>query len=195
MDFRGWAVHNSGCTCVATTPSTQVPWRWLLGGKFKIPRHDFILWLALLERLSTLDRLWMMEQDSGCVLCGRLHMESHDHLFFKCPFSSHCISLLKAAVRFQWLDVRWARATTWASKRWRGSHLLNAAARTLLASLVYHIWSERNRRRFSSTASSAPIVARKAIEDVKLRILSTSVPPSLQRSVLYRIWKLPSDRN
>ncbi|KAL0439728.1 UNVERIFIED_CONTAM: hypothetical protein Slati_2455800 [Sesamum latifolium] len=29
-------------------PSPQVLWHRLLGGKFKIPRHDFILWLALL---------------------------------------------------------------------------------------------------------------------------------------------------
>ncbi|KAL0439823.1 UNVERIFIED_CONTAM: hypothetical protein Slati_2465300 [Sesamum latifolium] len=37
-------------------PSPHVLWHRLLGGKFKIPRHDFILWLAILERLSTMDR-------------------------------------------------------------------------------------------------------------------------------------------
>ncbi|KAL0283265.1 UNVERIFIED_CONTAM: hypothetical protein Sradi_7234600 [Sesamum radiatum] len=92
-----------------------------------------------------------------------------------------------AAVRFQWLGVNWRRDTTWASKRWRGKHLLNAAARTMLSSLVYNIWIERNRRRFSSIASTAEIVARKAIEDVKFRIMSASLPPSVQRSALYKI--------
>ncbi|KAL0282160.1 UNVERIFIED_CONTAM: hypothetical protein Sradi_7269200, partial [Sesamum radiatum] len=52
-------------------PSGNVPWRWLIGGKFKIPRHDFILWLALLERLSTLDRMWMLLSDfNGWALIG-----------------------------------------------------------------------------------------------------------------------------
>ncbi|KAL0294324.1 UNVERIFIED_CONTAM: hypothetical protein Sradi_6892700 [Sesamum radiatum] len=67
-------------------PTGIVPWRWLLGGKFKIPRHDFILWLAILERLSTLDRMWMVQQDMGCVLCGGSHLESHDHLFSNVNF-------------------------------------------------------------------------------------------------------------
>ncbi|KAL0292599.1 UNVERIFIED_CONTAM: hypothetical protein Sradi_6983300 [Sesamum radiatum] len=98
-----------------------------------------------------------------------------------------------AAVRFQWLGVNWRRDTTWASKRWRGKHLLNAAARTMLSSLVYNIWIERNRRRFSSIASTAEIVARKAIEDVKFRIMSASLPPSVQRSALYKVWKIPWD--
>ncbi|KAL0292807.1 UNVERIFIED_CONTAM: hypothetical protein Sradi_6971400 [Sesamum radiatum] len=59
-------------------PTGIVPWRWLLGGKFKIPRHDFILWLAILERLSTLDRMWMVQQDMGC----EAHIWSHMITFF-----------------------------------------------------------------------------------------------------------------
>ncbi|KAL0411535.1 UNVERIFIED_CONTAM: hypothetical protein Slati_3743200 [Sesamum latifolium] len=43
----------------------------------------------------------------------------------------------------------------WASKRWRGKHLLNAAARTLLASIVYNIWMERN----SSTVLGYSIIS------------------------------------
>ncbi|KAL0284586.1 UNVERIFIED_CONTAM: hypothetical protein Sradi_7193300 [Sesamum radiatum] len=38
--------------------SPRVLWSQLLGGKFVIPRHEFILWLAILERLSTMDRIW-----------------------------------------------------------------------------------------------------------------------------------------
>ncbi|KAL0293665.1 UNVERIFIED_CONTAM: hypothetical protein Sradi_6924500, partial [Sesamum radiatum] len=174
-------------------PSGNVPWRWLIGGKFKIPRHDFILWLALLERLSTLDRMWMVQQDTSCVLCGGSLLESHEHLFFKMSIFGSLHFYFKAAVRFQWLGVNWRRDTTWASKRWRGKHLLNAAARTMLSSLVYNIWIERNRRRFSSIASTAEIVARKAIEDVKFRIMSASLPPSVQRSALYKVWKIPWD--
>ncbi|KAL0354745.1 UNVERIFIED_CONTAM: hypothetical protein Sradi_3921400 [Sesamum radiatum] len=37
----------------------------------------------------------------------------------------------------------------WASRRWRGKHLINAASRALLASIVYYIWRERNNRVFS----------------------------------------------
>ncbi|KAL0439857.1 UNVERIFIED_CONTAM: LINE-1 reverse transcriptase [Sesamum latifolium] len=121
--------------------------------------------------------------------------ESHEHLFFDCLYSSRCITILKLHVRFQWLGLGWRRDIIWASKRWRGKHLLNSAARTLLASLTYNIWMERNRRKFKSTAASADLVARKAIEDVRLRIIGDTINPSLQQLVLYRIWKIPWDRD
>ncbi|KAL0455533.1 UNVERIFIED_CONTAM: hypothetical protein Slati_0892500 [Sesamum latifolium] len=137
--------------------SPRVHWHRLLGGKFKIPRHDFILWLAILERLSTIDRLW--------------------------------------SVRFQWPNLGWQRDILWASRRWRGKHLLNAAARALLASNVYNIWREHNNRRFTATASSAETVAIRAMEEIRYRIISEDIRPSLQLSVLYRIWEIPWDRH
>ncbi|KAL0411763.1 UNVERIFIED_CONTAM: hypothetical protein Slati_3766000, partial [Sesamum latifolium] len=50
--------------------SPHVLWHHLLGGKFKIPRHDFILWLAVLERLSTMDRLWASQSGADVYFAG-----------------------------------------------------------------------------------------------------------------------------
>ncbi|KAK4384657.1 hypothetical protein Sango_3039200 [Sesamum angolense] len=50
---------------------TRVHWQGLLQGKFKIARHGFILWLAILEKLSTMDKPWVPEKEDFCVLCGR----------------------------------------------------------------------------------------------------------------------------
>ncbi|KAL0290881.1 UNVERIFIED_CONTAM: hypothetical protein Sradi_7041100 [Sesamum radiatum] len=171
--------------------SPPVLWHQLLGGKFKIPRHDFILWLAVLERLSTMDRLWASRSDAGCMLCGGQILETHEHLFFECSFSKRCLDLLKHRVRFQWLRCGWHRDVIWASGRWRGKHLLNQAFRAVLASIVYYIWRERNNRRFSATASSAEAVVSRAVEEVRCRIISANCKPSLQLFVLYRIWKIP----
>ncbi|KAL0284071.1 UNVERIFIED_CONTAM: hypothetical protein Sradi_7209200 [Sesamum radiatum] len=49
--------------------SPRVCWHQLLGGKFKVPRHDFILWL-LFWGLTTMDRLWAPNLDRSCMLCG-----------------------------------------------------------------------------------------------------------------------------
>ncbi|KAL0295091.1 UNVERIFIED_CONTAM: hypothetical protein Scaly_3110300, partial [Sesamum calycinum] len=62
----------------------RVFWYGLLQGKFKIPRHGFILWLAILEKLSTMDKPWVPRAENGCVLCGGLFDETHEHLFFNC---------------------------------------------------------------------------------------------------------------
>ncbi|KAL0439730.1 UNVERIFIED_CONTAM: hypothetical protein Slati_2456000 [Sesamum latifolium] len=101
--------------------SDSIRWRTNTGGKFKIPWHDFILWLAILERLSTMDRPWVQHPD--------------------------------------WPNLGWQRDILWASRRWRGKHFLNAAARALLASIVYNIWRECNNRRFNTTASQAESLA------------------------------------
>ncbi|KAL0292690.1 UNVERIFIED_CONTAM: Retrovirus-related Pol polyprotein from type-2 retrotransposable element R2DM [Sesamum radiatum] len=70
---------NAGCFNTAAVfsllepASPTVVWHVLLGGRFKIPRHTFILWLAIKGRLSTMDRPWMNDVADGlCPLqfCG-----------------------------------------------------------------------------------------------------------------------------
>ncbi|KAL0291968.1 UNVERIFIED_CONTAM: hypothetical protein Sangu_3259000 [Sesamum angustifolium] len=97
-----------------TTP--RVHWHGLIQGKFKIPRHGFILWLAFLERLSTMDKPWVPRAADACVLCDGQFIETHDHLFFKCWFSKRCLTILKNKVKFQWPYLEWKQGTTWASK-------------------------------------------------------------------------------
>ncbi|KAL2240863.1 UNVERIFIED_CONTAM: hypothetical protein Sindi_0727500, partial [Sesamum indicum] len=40
-------------------PGPKVDWTSLLSGPLKIPRHMFILWLAILEKLATTDKPWL----------------------------------------------------------------------------------------------------------------------------------------
>ncbi|KAL0282000.1 UNVERIFIED_CONTAM: hypothetical protein Sradi_7275200 [Sesamum radiatum] len=155
------------------------------------PRHVFVLWLAIRERLSMLDRPWVSRQDVGCVLCNGEYGETHDHLFFKCSFSARCIFLLKRCVRFQWLGLGWQQDILWASRKWRGRHFIHEASRAMLAALVYSIWRERNNRLFLDTANSADAVAMMAIEDIRCCIVSVELKPSIQLFALYRNWKIP----
>ncbi|KAL0293620.1 UNVERIFIED_CONTAM: hypothetical protein Sradi_6926600 [Sesamum radiatum] len=191
--FNGGRFTSGSALTILQPAYPAVYWHHLLRGKFKIPRHCFILWLAILERLSTRDRPWMQQHNSGCVLCAGLFVETHDHIFFECSFSARCLAILRRQVRFHWPGFGWRRDILWASKRWRGNHLLNFASRSLLAALTYHIWKERNRRIFQDTAASAELVAQQSIADVRFRILSENIGPSLQCIALYRIWKIQSD--
>lgn len=47
-----------------------------------IPRHSFILWIAIKGRLKTKDRLtkWFCIQNQVCLLC-KTDDEIHNHLF------------------------------------------------------------------------------------------------------------------
>ncbi|KAL0295157.1 UNVERIFIED_CONTAM: hypothetical protein Sradi_6849400 [Sesamum radiatum] len=92
---------NAGCFNTAAVfsllepASPTVVWHVLLGGRFKIPRHTFILWLAIKGRLSTMDRPWMNDVADGCVLCNFAARETHRHLFFECPYAKRCLAILK----------------------------------------------------------------------------------------------------
>ncbi|KAL0281741.1 UNVERIFIED_CONTAM: hypothetical protein Sradi_7291700 [Sesamum radiatum] len=174
-------------------PSPRVGWYQLMGGKFGLPRHEFILWLAILERLSTLDRIWASPTGQKCVLCGGQQRETHDHLFFHCSFTRRCLDILKCRARFCWPNRGWQIDILWAATRWRGRHFLNQASCALLASLVYNIWRERNSRIFQNIGASAESVAFRALEEVRQRIISVQLKPSLQRLVLFRVWQIPWD--
>lgn len=66
----------------------EVSWHkevWFSGN---VPKHDFILWLVCLDRLSTKSKLaaWGVIDCSTCLLC-EIYVETRDHMFLRCPYS------------------------------------------------------------------------------------------------------------
>ena len=66
----------------------RVSWHKLLWSSLNIPKHAVVVWMAILNRLPTKDRLiaWGMEINGICCLCQNAN-ESRDHLFFECNYS------------------------------------------------------------------------------------------------------------
>ncbi|KAL0299864.1 UNVERIFIED_CONTAM: hypothetical protein Sangu_3150300 [Sesamum angustifolium] len=131
-----------------------------------LQRYSFVLWMAILEKLSTMDKPWLSHLGGVCVLCGR-EMETHEHLFFRCNYSRQCIRILKGTVRFTWPNRAWAVDIAWASKRWNGRHIVQAAYRALLAAIVYHIWQERNKRVFQQSMRPSSTIARIVVDEMR----------------------------
>ncbi|KAK4384655.1 hypothetical protein Sango_3039000 [Sesamum angolense] len=94
-------------------------------------------------------------------------------------------------IRFQWPFLEWQTGLIWASKRWRGTHLINAAFRATLAALVYHLWAERNNRKFSATSASAEYITSRVLDDIRMRILPRNalLVYNLQICIEFGIWK------
>ena len=63
-----------------------VDWYRLVWDSGNTPKHCFILWMCILGRLSTRDRLRFLDIDPTCSWC-RGASESHDHLFFGCTYA------------------------------------------------------------------------------------------------------------
>ncbi|KAL0455384.1 UNVERIFIED_CONTAM: hypothetical protein Slati_0877600 [Sesamum latifolium] len=188
---NGGTFSSSSTYDLFRPPGPKVGWSSLLFGSLKIPRNCFILWLAILRKLSTFDKPWLLHLGGTYVLCVDGQTKTHDHLFFTCSYSRQCLARIREHVRFQWPHTSWDRGIAWASARWRGKHVVNAAYRALLASLVYHIWQECNRRRFQSTSRPPWIVGSIVIDEVTQRILSASLRFSVSTCGLYRFWRIP----
>ncbi|GKD81897.1 RNA-directed DNA polymerase, eukaryota, reverse transcriptase zinc-binding domain protein [Tanacetum coccineum] len=64
-----------------------IPWSRLVWFSQCIPRHSFMLWLAVLGKLRTHDKIqhWENVDTLSCVFCKKVQ-ESHNHLFFECEF-------------------------------------------------------------------------------------------------------------
>ncbi|KAL2251905.1 UNVERIFIED_CONTAM: hypothetical protein Sindi_2312800 [Sesamum indicum] len=171
-------------------PGPKVGWSSLLSGSLKIPRHLFVLWLAILGKLATTDKPWLAHL-GPCTLCNEGATETHDHLFFQCRFSRQCLTAIRRMVRFSWPNRDWITDIAWASRRWRGKHIVNMSYRALLASCVYHIWKEQNLRRFEHTERTHSTIALLIVEDIRQRIHSITLKSSVSTRALYRLWRIP----
>ena len=62
---------------------STVSWGRVVWEQWSLPKYSSILWLAILGKLRTHDRLRFILIDPTCVFC-RHEEESHGHLFFAC---------------------------------------------------------------------------------------------------------------
>ncbi|KAL2235435.1 UNVERIFIED_CONTAM: hypothetical protein Sindi_1275700 [Sesamum indicum] len=157
-------------------PRPKVGWTSLLSGWLKIPRYCFILWMAIQEKLPTTDKPWLTHI-GGCILCDEEVTETHNHLFLRCRFSRRCLIAIREIIRFAWPNRTWAMDVQW--------------ARALLGSFVYHLWRERNSRRFQQIEHPPNVLASLIINDVRQRILSLNLSSSISTCALYRLWRIP----
>ena len=93
-DKAVWTASNSGKFSCDTTWSelrvkgSEVNWWKILWFSHNIPRHSFIGWLAIKNKLPTRERMlkWGFTVDGNCGFC-RNSLETRNHIFFDCSFS------------------------------------------------------------------------------------------------------------
>ena len=134
--FKAWRLLRH------TRPtSTSMHLCWF---KYRIPRHAFILWLAIKGRLRTMDRLHDQERPRICTLCS-LEDETHEHLFFNCRFSHEVWVWITTKHKTPWPNYRWPDLIQWGAVTHKSKSLFSSlVARLTLAASVYSIWMERS---------------------------------------------------
>ena len=132
-----------------------VPWCSLVWFKQHIPRCSFVLWMAVLARLPTRDRLssWRMAVPRTCVFCPAGD-ETHDHLFFQCPFSPRVWDFFSR--RHNVSSMADFSSSVAFCHRLHDDHSPDVVTvfKILLHVFVYTPWKERNTRIFKGVCSS-----------------------------------------
>ncbi|KAF9663051.1 hypothetical protein SADUNF_Sadunf18G0118000 [Salix dunnii] len=148
-----------------------------------IPRHAFILWLATRCRLNTRDRTWFLgeAERQHCMLCLS-SLESHDHLFFQCPYSLEVWSKINREAGLAWPNILWKDLLHWASLQLSGQQASHDyIAKIILATTVYYIWLERNNRMFNQVHKSTTSLVVEIHQLIRLHLasakLSHPLPP------------------
>ncbi|XP_030502443.2 uncharacterized protein LOC115717599 [Cannabis sativa] len=125
-------------------PTTRMNWCKEVWSRLNIPKHNVIAWLAMLNRLKTLDRLlrFGVQVTSVCCLCN-LQMETCQHLFFECSVAGQC--LLEV---MKWLGWHAKTSNLQQLLRLIGRSKLSKFKKDTLAAatigLVYSLWRTRN---------------------------------------------------
>ncbi|XP_030487495.2 uncharacterized protein LOC115704429 [Cannabis sativa] len=151
--------------------NSRVNWSNEVWGRFNTPKHSFIMWIAIEQRLRTRDRLhkFGVIDDSSCLLCHGQE-ESNAHLFFGCPFSKACLVEIK-----NWM--LWHTTTDSATKlvRWiapsKVSKFRKKVMAAALASLIYHVWKSRNNKVWNDKCDDVENVVNRVKETTKVRII------------------------
>ncbi|KAM6587728.1 hypothetical protein CsatA_010333 [Cannabis sativa] len=151
-------------------PQTKVTWSNEVWGRFNIPKHSFITWLSVQNRLKTKDRLHKLHiaADATCSLCSR-HEESVRHLFFNCQLAQECVNQVKRWLSWDVLSNDLNKLLRWINRAKISSFKKKVLA-AVVAGLVYSIWHTRNDKLWNNRINNVDAIVKKVQLTVKHRI-------------------------
>uniref|UniRef100_A0A803Q0T2 Reverse transcriptase n=1 Tax=Cannabis sativa TaxID=3483 RepID=A0A803Q0T2_CANSA len=148
------------------TPKPNTHWSKEVWSRMNTPKHSIILWLVMLNRLKTKERLikmGIMVQEK-CSLYEE-QAENIQHLFFSCRETGHCLKEIK-----EWLGWNARASNVQQLVKWIGRAKISKFKRAVYcvatAAMVYCAWKLRN----SVIWQGAKIDANRLVEEVKWNV-------------------------
>ncbi|XP_020263008.1 uncharacterized protein LOC109838990 [Asparagus officinalis] len=148
--------------------SNSVLWHNMVWGGLSYPKHSFICWLAVNNRLQTQDRLLRKGKVNAnqCKLCTGVCLESRDHLFFECSFSKEVWNQIMDWLHFKWRSCSWNSIFNWYCTKLRKKGIKQNIKRSALSATIYHLWYERNMRTFQQVSKSEESLVKRIKVDI-----------------------------
>lgn len=151
---------------------TEQRWSKCIWFKYATPKYSFHTWTAMLDRLSTCDRMmrWNSAIDPTCVLCNQ-EVESRNHLFFSCAYSSHIWRKLMGSLLWTGYSERWEDIVEIMLAPSHDRIKLFLIKYTFQAA-AHSIWRERNNRRHGGKKIPPAMLERIIDKNVRNRLSS-----------------------
>ncbi|XP_060972340.1 uncharacterized protein LOC133038266 [Cannabis sativa] len=155
MMLQQYTISTGYKLLVQNPPKLQ--WTRQVWSRLNAPKHCFILWLAMHQRLKTRDRLFKMKiiTDTTCIFCCD-RSETAEHLFFACPNTLIYLQDIKS-----WLGMRTMHTNLPNIIKWLGrlkeSKFKLLVFTAAVAGLVYTVWQLRNRKLWTKEEKSSSL--------------------------------------
>lgn len=97
-DNNKWKLNSNGVYSTASgyqfllQVTSKVNWIFWVWNRLNAPKHAFICWMVMWDRLKTKHKLYRFGilNDNLCAISG-IKEETSAHLFFECPYAKACI--------------------------------------------------------------------------------------------------------
>ncbi|XP_071695920.1 uncharacterized protein [Rutidosis leptorrhynchoides] len=173
-----------------------VSWHKAVWFTQNIPRHAFMLWLAINERLSTQDRLeqWGLQQNQVCPLCSMVR-DSHSHLFVHCSYVQKVWVDFKGKAKMDDLidailsgNHRWPDIVNLVATQKCNKSIWSIIRRLVFGAVIYMIWGERNARIYQDKKRSEDVLIKAIFDVVRLKLFGLKIHYSKQSQSTTVIW-------
>ncbi|XP_059441055.1 uncharacterized protein LOC132173556 [Corylus avellana] len=173
----------------------EIVWWKMVLFPHAIPKHAFILWLAMQNRLITGDQLirWGYNGDVKCLF-DHNQMESREHMFFECSFRYQIWKFCMLRCRVNNPSVIWGEIMQLGISQWGNNALKGILCHLVLGSVVYNLWCTRNDIKHSSQPSTEEQLLKKILWKVQSRLARKGkFPKTRENLILASSWNSPAD--
>jgi hypothetical protein len=133
---------------------------------------------------------WGYQGDTQCVFC-RNGIESRDHLFFSCSFSSRIWKTCLNRCFNQHPLLDWQSMLDEACSKWKTKKMLGVLCRLILSSTMYHLWRARNEIKVQGHPKTEEQILRLIFSEVRNRISGRGkFIKNIENVALFRMWNI-----
>lgn len=171
----------------------MVEWSKLIWFSQCISKHAFLLRLVYRKSLKTQDRMKIWDGGLniaiGCLFCHQT-LESHNHLFFECPYSKEIWFDVRKFIRMDCIPEVWDAICNHLMTNFKSKEAWSIISWLTIGALVYFIWQVRNARIFTKRIQSPKQLSDEIIQEVKLKLMSLNWKTSSSLNVVKLVWNL-----